>query len=75
MQGSWCFVWRRWDEPAEPRGNVASMSLLIVNDPPYGTERAYNALRLACALLEREGESVQIFLSATEHRTRSEDRR
>jgi len=51
------------------------MSLLIVNDPPYGTERAYNALRLACALLEREGESVQIFLSATEHRTRSEDRR
>ena len=24
--------------------------LLIVNDPPYGTERAYNALRLANAL-------------------------
>lgn len=39
-----------------------STSLLIVNDPPYGTERAYNALRLARALLEREGESVQVFL-------------
>ena len=38
------------------------MILLIVNDPPYGTERAYNALRLARALLEREEESVQIFL-------------
>lgn len=25
-------------------------TLLILNDPPYGTERAYNALRLANAL-------------------------
>jgi uncharacterized protein involved in oxidation of intracellular sulfur len=39
-----------------------STTLVIVNDPPYGTERAYNALRLARAILEREGESVQIFL-------------
>jgi hypothetical protein len=28
--------------------------LLIVNDPPYGTERVYNALRLAHALLKKE---------------------
>jgi len=25
--------------------------LLILNDPPYGTERSYNALRLARSLL------------------------
>ena len=28
--------------------------LLIVNDPPYGSERAYNALRLANNLLKQE---------------------
>lgn len=28
--------------------------LFLINDPPYGTERAYNALRLAQALLKRE---------------------
>ena len=38
-------------------------SLLIVNDPPYGSERLYNALRLAHALAEREHE-VTVFLMA-----------
>ena len=28
--------------------------LFIINDPPYGTERVYNALRLAQALLKRD---------------------
>lgn len=37
-------------------------TLVIVNDPPYGTERAYNALRLASSLLKREGEEAKIFL-------------
>jgi uncharacterized protein involved in oxidation of intracellular sulfur len=37
-------------------------TLFVVNDPPYGTERSYNALRLAGALAKREGESVQVFL-------------
>lgn len=37
-------------------------TLLIVNDPPYGTERAYNALRIANSLLKREGEEVKVFL-------------
>ncbi len=37
-------------------------SLLILNDPPYGTERSYNALRLAGALAAREGEEVRVFL-------------
>jgi len=39
--------------------------LFIVNDPPYGTERAYNALRLAHALLKREaGAEITVFLMA-----------
>lgn len=37
--------------------------LLIVNDPPYGTERFYNALRLAHALIKRDHE-VTVFLMA-----------
>ncbi len=36
--------------------------LFILNDPPYGTERSYNALRLAGALAKREGEEVKLFL-------------
>ncbi len=38
------------------------MTLFILNDPPYGTERSYNGLRLAFALAKREGEKVRIFL-------------
>ena len=38
------------------------MTLFILNDPPYGTERSYNALRLAGALAKREGEQVRVFL-------------
>lgn len=37
-------------------------TLFILNDPPYGTERSYNALRLAGALAKREGEEVRVFL-------------
>ena len=37
-------------------------TLFILNDPPYGTERSYNALRLAGALSKREGEEVKVFL-------------
>jgi uncharacterized protein involved in oxidation of intracellular sulfur len=40
-------------------------TLLILNDPPYGTERCYNALRLAHALLKNDPEAdVTIFLMA-----------
>jgi len=39
-------------------------TLLIINDPPYGTERAYNALRLAISLARREGEEARLFLMA-----------
>lgn len=40
-------------------------TLFILNDPPYGTERVYNALRLAQALLKKEPQpEVTIFLMA-----------
>jgi uncharacterized protein involved in oxidation of intracellular sulfur len=39
-------------------------TLFIVNDAPYGNERAYNALRLAGALAAREGQNVRLFLLA-----------
>jgi DsrE/DsrF-like family len=39
--------------------------LFILNDPPYGTERVYNALRLAQALLKMEPQmEVTVFLMA-----------
>lgn len=37
-------------------------TLFILNDPPYGTERSFNALRLAGSLSKREGEQVKVFL-------------
>lgn len=39
-------------------------TLFIVNEAPYGSERAYNALRLAGALAAREGQAVRLFLMA-----------
>jgi len=41
-----------------------SSTLFILNDAPYGSERAYNALRLAAALAAREGQNVRMFLMA-----------
>jgi len=40
--------------------------LLIINDAPYGTEKAYNALRLAMTLQKEHAETteVRIFLMA-----------
>ncbi len=40
-------------------------TLLILNDPPYGTERSYNALRLAHALGKDDPDArVTVFLMA-----------
>lgn len=39
-----------------------SKTLFILNDPPYGTERSYNGLRLAGSLSKQDGEEVRIFL-------------
>lgn len=38
-------------------------ALLILNDPPYGTERSFNGLRLAKALAGK-GAAVSVFLMA-----------
>ena len=39
-------------------------TLFILNDAPYGNERAYNGLRLAAALAAKENLSVRLFLMA-----------
>jgi uncharacterized protein involved in oxidation of intracellular sulfur len=36
--------------------------LIIINDAPYGSERMYNALRLAGALAKHEGAEIKVFL-------------
>ena len=39
--------------------------LFILNDPPYGTERCFNAIRLVQALLKSEPKpEVSVFLMA-----------
>lgn len=38
--------------------------LTILNDPPYGTERSYNGLRLALALAKLPDMELRIFLMA-----------
>lgn len=37
--------------------------LIIINDGPYGNERAYNALRLALNLVKRPEATVRVFLT------------
>ena len=40
-------------------------TLIIINDAPYGTEKAYNALRIANQLLkDHENSTVNVFLMA-----------
>ena len=40
-------------------------ALFILNDPPYGTENCYNALRLAHALLKNNAQTeITVFLMA-----------
>jgi uncharacterized protein involved in oxidation of intracellular sulfur len=38
--------------------------LVLVHDPPYGTERCYNALRLAGSLAKRDEVTLRVFLMA-----------
>ena len=37
-------------------------TLFILNEPAYGNERSYNALRLALSLSKSEGQEVRVFL-------------
>ena len=41
---------------------MSEVILFIVNDPPYGTEHAYNAFRLARATALHDTVEVQVFL-------------
>ena len=41
-----------------------SSTLFILNEAPYGNERAYNALRLAAAMAGKDGQQVRLFLMA-----------
>ena len=45
------------DDPA------SKQYLMVINDAPYGSERPYNALRLALALIRRSAK-VRVFLMA-----------
>lgn len=40
--------------------------LLVLNDPPYGTERSFNGLRLAGSLAKRDQAAVRVFLIGTQ---------
>lgn len=37
--------------------------LIVLNDPPYGSERSYNALRLGGALARQDGVALRLFLA------------
>lgn len=39
-------------------------TLMILNDPPYGTERSYNGMRLVNTLSKDKGDEVRLFLVA-----------
>ena len=44
---------------------ISMRILFIINDPPYGTERVYNALRLAHALVKKDpATQITVFLMA-----------
>jgi uncharacterized protein involved in oxidation of intracellular sulfur len=43
---------------------IAVRVLVVLNEPPYGSERSYNGLRLAYALAKREEAEVRVFLLA-----------
>ena len=40
----------------------ATKILVVLNDPPYGTERSYNGLRLARTLSLKEDTDLRVFL-------------
>lgn len=49
--------------------------LVILNDPPYGTERSDNGLRLAMSLRKRQDTEIRLFLVAIRSDAQSQSRR
>jgi len=46
-------------------GGLSMNSVLILNDPPYGSERSYNGLRLALTLAKQDqNNTITVFLMA-----------
>ena len=52
----------RWTAGPGRRSEYAVKLLFILNDPPYGTERTYNGLRLARPTLHKGDTEVKVFL-------------
>jgi uncharacterized protein involved in oxidation of intracellular sulfur len=44
---------------------ITAKTLVILNDPPYGTERSWNGLRLAGSLAGRDGSEAGCSCLAT----------
>lgn len=42
---------------------ISQNILFVIQEGPYGTERAYNGLRLAMQLVKQAGVSVRVFLT------------
>lgn len=49
-------------EAAHRLDDASMRYLLVLNDPPYGTERSYNGLRLALSLAKRDDVEARVFL-------------
>ena len=46
-------------------GGLSMNTVLILNDPPYGSERSYNGLRLALTLAKQDqNNTITVFLMA-----------
>lgn len=56
------FLWYHRGKEVARKGECRMKHLFIIQDGPYGSERAYNALRLAMALQKREGAEVWVSL-------------
>ena len=53
------------EDGTNQRGSIIVKVLFIINDAPYGSEKAYNALRMAMAIQKDHAEvEVLIFLLA-----------
>jgi len=52
------------NQPLINQGITMASTLFILNDAPYGNERAYNALRLAAAVAGKDDQQVRLFLMA-----------
>ena len=44
--------------------NGKTVFTIVLNDPPYGSERSYNGMRLALELLKDESVQLNLFLMA-----------